>query len=86
MIKGVAALIAPVLTWIFKFSLRTSDFPRSWKFAVVTPIPKKGDFHDIKNYRPALGLNSVAKVFERVVHMHLYRRLWAAIALVSMVL
>lgn len=78
-IKGVANLIAPVLAWIFNLSLDSASFPECWKTALVSPIPKKGDLHDVKNYRPVSVLNSVSKVFEKVIYKHLFSSLYNVI-------
>lgn len=78
-IKGVADLIAPVLTWLYNFSLRTATVPDCWRRALVSPIPKKGDLHDIRNYRPVSVLNVVSKVFEKLIHVHLYNSLRGSI-------
>ncbi|CAM9944976.1 unnamed protein product, partial [Heterosigma akashiwo] len=42
-------------------------FPDSWKVARVTPVYKKGDATDPKNYRPVSVLPTLAATFERVL-------------------
>ena len=39
--------IFPVLATIFNLSLQTKSFPAQWKQALVTPIHKKGDVHEV---------------------------------------
>ena len=41
----------------------------------MSQIPKKGDLHDIKNYRPVLILNIIAKISENTIHDYLYKAL-----------
>ena len=43
------------------------------KKANVIPFFKKGDRHNIKNYRPVSLLSSISKIFEKAVHSHLYK-------------
>ncbi|CAB4013242.1 Hypothetical predicted protein [Paramuricea clavata] len=43
-------------------------FPRDWKMAVITPIPKDGDHEQANNNRPISLLPILSKVCERTVH------------------
>ena len=56
----------------FNFSLSNSAVPTSWKEANVTPIFKKDDPSEVSNYRPISLLNTIGKVFEKLVHKHVY--------------
>ena len=47
-------------------------FPTEWKIASVIPLHKSGSLHDVKNYRPISILHSLSKVFEKLIHKHLY--------------
>ena len=47
--------------------IRTSQFPNDLKLADVTPIFKKVDSSDVKNYRPISVLPVMSKVFERIL-------------------
>ena len=46
--------------------------PSCWKIANVCPIFKKGDPAVASNYRPISLLNTIEKVFERILHKHLF--------------
>ena len=47
--------------------LRTSTFDQSLKYADLTPVHKKDDTTDEKNYRPISLLPVTTKIFERVM-------------------
>jgi hypothetical protein len=64
-------LVEPI-TYLINKSLSDGVFPDEWKTANVTPIFKKGDRQDYKNYRPISLLSNTSKILERVVYNHLY--------------
>ena len=67
-LKILAPQIAPILTFIFNQSLQTGTLPHDWKSANITPIFKKGDRAEAKNYRPVSLTSICCKVMEHVVH------------------
>jgi hypothetical protein len=52
----------------FQFNI----FPDAWKISKVVPVFKKGDIHDIENFRQISLLNNFSKVFEFVFFQSLY--------------
>ena len=63
--------ISPVLSKVFQTSLDTDEVPSDWKKANIVPLFKKGDKHQVSNYRP-VSLTSVScKVLEYIVHSNL---------------
>ena len=72
MLKGTSKTICRPLQLLFNMSLRSSQFPKLWKNATVLPLYKKGDRHEVSNYRPVSLISCVGKVFERVVYKHMY--------------
>ncbi|CAH1240954.1 Hypp6244 [Branchiostoma lanceolatum] len=72
LLREAALEICVSLQQLFNYSLSTGIFPMEWKQSNVTPVFKKGDRTDPLNYRPISLLPTVAKVFERLVHNHLY--------------
>ena len=60
---------------LFNMSISQEEFPTDLKKANVTPIHKKGDIHDVHNYRPVSLLPCLSKVFERVIYNKLYSSL-----------
>ena len=59
--------ILPALATIFNLSLQTNSFPVQWKQALVTPIYKKGDLHEVANYHPISLLSNVSKLLEKLL-------------------
>jgi len=72
LLKNCAQSLATPFSLLFNFILATSHFPTAWKIASVIPLHKSGSLHDVKNYRPISILPSLSKVFEKLIHKHLY--------------
>ena len=58
------------MTALFNKSLSLGKVPQEWKEANVVPIPKKGNIHEVSNYRPISLLSLVSKFLEQVVNIH----------------
>jgi hypothetical protein len=67
-IKDNLSAILPTITSIINTSLVSGIFPRDWKMAVITPIPKDGDHEQANNNRPISLLPILSNVCERTVH------------------
>lgn len=52
---------------LFNLSLTTGEIPSSWKSARVIPLHKGGSTSDMNNYRPISIINSVTKIFEKLI-------------------
>lgn len=70
LLKECSEVLAPSLTALFNMSLSLGTVPPEWKEANIVPVPKKGDIHEICNYRPISLLSLVSKVLEHAVHIH----------------
>ena len=72
LLKQIIHVIADPLAHIFNQSLQQGVFPDLFKIAKVNPIFKKGDSHEISNYRPISLLPSISKVLEKIVYNRLF--------------
>ncbi|XP_059480862.1 uncharacterized protein LOC132199839 [Neocloeon triangulifer] len=70
--KRVAPYIAAPLADIVNASFRDGVFPKSMKRAIVTPLFKKGDRLDVKNYRPISSLPTFSKILEKCFLLRLF--------------
>ena len=52
---------------LFNLSLNQGSFPKYWKTSYIQPFFKKGNKHDVTNYRPISQIGSVAKIFDSIV-------------------
>ena len=67
LMKKVAEGIAPSVTYLYNRCIETSNWPAIWKRGERTPIFKKGDKHNVGNYRPITSLSIIDKVFESLL-------------------
>ena len=72
LIKQLGHIIAEHLSFIINCSLALSIFPDKLKIAKIIPIYKKGDKHQIENYRPISILPVISKAFEKVAYNQLF--------------
>lgn len=66
-LKELHAELAEPLHELMQTSLDTGKLPNDWKVGHVTPIFKKGDKHDPKNYRPVSLTAVVCKIMESFI-------------------
>ena len=68
-LKEASIECGPFLTRIWNEEVvGLGSFPKDLKLADVTPIFKKYDSTQVKNYRPVSVLPTVSKVFEKLMH------------------
>ncbi|KAJ2951379.1 hypothetical protein O0L34_g13520 [Tuta absoluta] len=60
--------LSPVLTRLFRLSLKERTVPGAWKLANVQPVPKKGYRADPAHYHPISITSILCKVMERVLN------------------
>jgi hypothetical protein len=73
-LKLSAPAIAISLTKLFNYCITTSTWPEDWKLSNVSPVHKKDDVTDKRNYRPISVLSAIAKVFEKIKYEQLYTK------------
>ncbi|ELU15843.1 hypothetical protein CAPTEDRAFT_41551, partial [Capitella teleta] len=71
-LKLFAHFLSASLTVLFNVSVSSLTVSCQWKKFHIAPVFKKGDKHDVKNYRPISLLCMVSKVFDRCIFDHLY--------------
>ena len=67
-VKISAPILIPELNRIFNLSLSSSIYPHKSKVAKVIPIHKNCDHTYVNNYRPVSILNTINKLFEKILH------------------
>ncbi|KAJ0177088.1 hypothetical protein K1T71_007097 [Dendrolimus kikuchii] len=70
-LKTCAPELTPILTRLYRLSLKTGLVPKSWKQANVQPVPKKGSRADPVNYRPISITSILCKSMERILNVRL---------------
>ena len=74
-LKKCASSLAFPLSHIFGISFLDGCLPTSWKFAIVTPVHKKGPTRDPNNFRPISLTATCCRVMERIINNTLLRYL-----------
>ena len=60
-------------TTLFNLCQDKGVFPDLWKSANVIPLHKKDDPSSCQNYRPISLISSIGKIFEKLMHNHIYK-------------
>jgi hypothetical protein len=72
-VKRVAHIISPIISYITNLCIETGRFPEILKIAVVKPLFKKGDKENVNDYRPIALLSIFSKIIEKVIYNSLYQ-------------
>ena len=67
-LKPALTLLVHQLTFIYNLCFQKNIFPKKWKEATVTPLPKDGDLSQCTNYRPISQLPLPGKILEQIIH------------------
>ena len=67
LLKNCAVGLAYPISLLFKLTYNTGSIPEEWKLGHVVPIFKKGNKHDVSNYRPISLTCLIMKTFERII-------------------
>ena len=68
---AIRDILAPILSHIFNLCISQSYFPYELKTGCITPVFKKGDKSDMKNYRPVCSLSPISKIFEKIIYLRM---------------
>lgn len=68
-LQELVYIIMGPITKLINKCLTDGEFPDSLKKAYITPIHKQGSKEECGNYRPISILNSISKIYEKVINM-----------------
>ena len=74
-LKHILPAISKPLTHIINLSLKHGTVPHFLKESTIVPIYKNGKKTLLGNHRPISLLNSISKLYEKIVHQQLYNYL-----------
>ena len=74
-LKDLAPAVAPVLTKVFRCSLRSGCVPQDWLKADIVPIFKKGKKYLASNYRPVSLTSICSKLMEHILVSNIMKHL-----------
>jgi hypothetical protein len=66
-IKAAYEIISPFLLNLYNRMFHTGEYPVSWGEGIISPIFKKGDINDAKNYRGVTLINILAKIYSQLL-------------------
>uniref|UniRef100_A0A3P9J1E7 Reverse transcriptase domain-containing protein n=1 Tax=Oryzias latipes TaxID=8090 RepID=A0A3P9J1E7_ORYLA len=66
-IKLASHVLCFPLAALLNLSFSTAEVPLAWKRAKVIPLHKGGNSNDMSNYRPISIINSIVKVYEKII-------------------
>ena len=72
-LKELSTQLAPILTMIYRLSLKTGQVPADWRHALVSPVFKKGEHYEPINYRPVSLTSIPCKILEHVLVSNLMK-------------
>ena len=67
LLKNCAVGLAYPISLLFHSCYNIGTLPREWKLGHIVPIFKKGDKHEVSNYRPISLTCLITKVLERII-------------------
>lgn len=73
--KACSEFLSEPIATVFNLCVTNCEYPEKWKISKVCPIFKNGDKNDITNYRPISLLQSISKVFEKVLYDKIFHQI-----------
>ena len=74
-LKRYRHFLAPPIRHLCNQAIMQCKFPRGWKYAIIKPLPKKGNKRIPKNWRPVCLLPNLSKILEGVLNDQLKQHL-----------
>ena len=71
-LKHARDMLLDPMAELFEKIYNSGQLPEQWKVSKVVPIFKKGNNHEIENYRPISNLCSGSKIFEKLILEQIY--------------
>ena len=66
-LKSASNFISPFLLSLYNRMFNTSGYPRAWGEGIISPIFKKGDTNEASNYRGITLINTLSKVYSKLL-------------------
>ena len=66
-LKLLSNELAPSLCKIFNTAIESSKWPEDWKRGTWTPVFKKGNKQDVRNYGPITVIPTAGKIYEKLL-------------------
>ena len=73
--KETSDILCQDLLNIINNDINNCNFPNELKLADITPVLKKGDSTNAKNYRPVSVLPPVSKIYEKLMYKQIFSHL-----------
>ena len=67
--------LAPMLCKLFNYIFDDNIYPEIWRKCIIVPVPKKGKFNGVNNYRGITLTSIFSKIFSMLIETSL--RKWA---------
>ena len=76
-IKRFRTTMVPYLRYITNLAIMQSKYPSRWKMGIISPLPKSGNKHLKKNWRPVVLLCPASKILEKCLQVQIVGHLEA---------
>ena len=73
MLKCSSDCLVEPLAHLFSIILKNHQFPESWSLSYIVPIHKKGDTHEVNNYRGIAISSCLSKLFTSILNERLMK-------------
>ncbi|KAI8426662.1 hypothetical protein MSG28_014383 [Choristoneura fumiferana] len=74
-LKQTKPAIVPILADIFNTVITTETIPKQWTQSNIILLFKKGNYCDIRNYRPISLMSNIYKIFAKIILKRIERKL-----------